>query len=86
MTTEGNPTVEEALAQVVVYGVALPPLVKVEFTNDLGRLIEAVRREERERYEHNLSTTWKDLALESQRQVRELLACARSSEEAGNGQ
>lgn len=75
--TEGNPTVEEARAEV---------LARMRYADspatsgyDIDResvhdLIEAVRQEERERYEHDLSTTWKDLALESQRQVRELLA------------
>ena len=66
--TEGNPTVEEARAQLVrdytEDGWEIPVMERA-----LNALIEAVRQEERERYEHDLSTTWKDLALESQRQV-----------------
>ena len=72
-----NQTVGEARDEVYrcLYGTPYTEALDHECLNALIVAVDTrARAEERERYEHDLSTTWKDLALESQRQVRELLA------------
>jgi hypothetical protein len=47
--TEGNPTVEEARSQVLLWTQPYAGIARSGFASDLDDLIEAVRQEERER-------------------------------------